>query len=343
MKILLIMDPLITVPPIHYGGIERVVADLANGLIKTGHDVTLWAAPGSKTDGKLVSFGKVGEWTRWSNLRNTLELTRRFLLQHRFDVIHNFGRLAYLLPIVRSRTPKFQTYMRTVNPANIAKMERFGSRNLTYTAVSDFIANTGRPGGGKWEVIYNCAPVEKYAFNPNVDAEQSHLAFLGRLDRCKGCHSAIAAAKATGRTLHIAGTISDIPHEKEYFEREIAPHIDGKQIVFLGPVNDQQKNELLGKAAGFLLPIEWDEPFPVVLPESLLCGTPIICFRNGGVTEGITEGKTGFICDNVAQMSDAIGKLSRLSREDCRREAVSRFSDEVIVDQYLSLYTSGNL
>lgn len=337
------MDPLIPVPPIHYGGIERVVADLANGLVRRGHDVTLWAAPSSKTDAKLVPFGKEGEWTRWSNFRNTLHLTWRFLRSKKFDVIHNFGRLAYLMPVARNRVPKFQTYMRTVTPKNIANLQRLGACNLTYTAVSEFIANTGRPGGGRWEVIYNCAPTDKYPFNPVVDTQHAHLAFLGRLDRCKGCHNAIAAAKATGRVLLIGGNISDLPHEKQYFKEEIAPHIDGRQIVYLGPVNDQQKIDLLGNAAGFLLPIEWDEPFPVVLPESLLCGTPIICYPNGGVPEGITEGKTGFICTNVSQMADAICRLGELRREDCRNAALTRFSDDLIVDNYLKLYAGGTL
>src|SRR5579864_82182 len=119
MRVLLVMDPFIRVPPAHYGGIERVVADLADGLARQGHEITLWAAPGSRIQGRIEPFGEEGEWTRWSNARNTATLAGRFLAgAHRFDVVHNFGRLAYLAPILARDIAKVQTYMRTVNPTN---------------------------------------------------------------------------------------------------------------------------------------------------------------------------------------------------------------------------------
>ena len=121
------MDPYIKVPPAHYGGIERVVADLADGLARSGHDVTLWAAPGSRVNGRVDAFGREGEWTRWSNVRNTLTLAGRFLGRTRFDVIHNFGRLAYLAPVLARDVPKVQTYMRTVNPTNMTTARRMVS------------------------------------------------------------------------------------------------------------------------------------------------------------------------------------------------------------------------
>ena len=112
MRVLLLMDPFIRVPPAHYGGIERVIADLGDGLARRGHDVTLWAAPGSSMAGTVEPFGAEGEWTRWSNVRNTLTLAGRFLSRRKFDVVHNFGRLAYLAPILPLDVPKVQTYMR---------------------------------------------------------------------------------------------------------------------------------------------------------------------------------------------------------------------------------------
>src|SRR5262245_55119613 len=123
------MDPFIRVPPEHYGGIERVIADLADGLVARGHEVTLWAAPGSRSRGRLESFGREGEWTRWSNVRNTALVTVRFWRDRsRFDLVHNFGRLAYLAGILRSDTPKVQTYMRPVNPRNMQKVGALGAR-----------------------------------------------------------------------------------------------------------------------------------------------------------------------------------------------------------------------
>ena len=339
MRILLVMDPFIKVPPDHYGGIERVVADLGDRLARLGHDVTLWAAPGSHVNGTVEPFGREGEWTRWSNLRNTLVLAGRFLRGlGRFDVIHNFGRLAYLTPVLARNVPKVQTYMRTVDPGNMATARRLGARRLHYTAVSAAIRDTGRPGGGDWSVIYNCAVPARYTFAPRTDPATAPLVFLGRLDRCKGVHHAIAVARRLRRRLIIAGNISPLAHEQAYFDEELAPLIDGELVRYIGPVGDVEKQALLGGAAAMLLPIEWEEPFPVVLPESMLCGTPLIAFRRGGVPEGIDHGRTGFLCDTVDEMTALVSRLPEIDRAAVRAEAERRFSDSAIAGEYERLY-----
>jgi glycosyltransferase involved in cell wall biosynthesis len=335
----LLADPFIKVPPDHYGGIERVVADLGDGLARRGHDVTLWAAPGSRVAGRVEPFGAEGEWTPWSNMRNALTLAARFLTRARtFDVIHNFGRLAYLVPILSADVPKVQTYMRRVNPKNMARALRLRARCLHFTAVSAAIRDTGRPGGGEWSVIYNCAAPARYPFVGETDPATAPLVFLGRLDRCKGVHHAIAVARKLGRRLVIAGTISPLAHEREYFHREIEPQLDGDLVTYVGPVGDRQKRVLLGQAAAMLMPIEWEEPFPVVLPESMLCGTPLIAFRRGGVPEGIDHGLTGFLCDTVDEMAALVGRLREIDRAAVRAEAERRFSDTAIVGAYEDLY-----
>lgn len=339
MKILLIMDPFIRVPPEHYGGIERVIADLANGLIERGHEVKLWAAPGSETAARFQPFGHEGEWTKWSNLRNLLTMTARLLrTSGRYDVIHNFGKLAYLSAILHRDVPKIQTYMRTVNPKNMLKARWLGAKRLHYTAVSQAIRDTGCPGGGEWSVIYNCAPTDQYKFNGATNPREAPLVFLGRLDRCKGAHNAIAVARRIGRRLIIAGNVSELAHERDYFEKEIKPQIDGQLVNYIGPVNNEQKNQLLGEAAAMLLPIEWEEPFPIVLPEALLCGCPVIAFARGGVPEGIDHGKTGFLCHTVEEMCTLVGRLGEIDRSHCRAEAERRFSGDAIVDAYEKLY-----
>lgn len=339
MRILLVMDPFIPVPPRHYGGIERVVADLGAALIARGHDVTLWAAPGSSMNGHVEPFGREHEWTRWSNVRNTLTLSSRFLARRgAFDVVHNFGRLAYLLPIARSRVAKVQTYMRPVNPRNMAAFARLGARRLFYTAVSRAIKATGEIGGGQWRVIYNCAQAEKYALSTNVDARTAPLLFLARLERCKGAHTAIDVARRSGRPLVVAGNVSQVPAERDYFDRELRPLLDDPLVTYVGPVDDAQKIALLQASAALVTPIEWDEPFPVTLPEALLCGTPVVTLRRGGTPEGIEDGMTGFVCDTAAQMADAIGHLHTLDRRRCRAEAEKRFTAEVITSAYESLY-----
>ena len=339
MNILLVMDPLIKVPPDHYGGIERVVADIADVLTERGHDVTLWAAPGSRVRARVEPFGREGEWTRWSNLRNTWTLAGRFLrAPRRFDVIHNFGRLAYLAPVLALDVPKVQTYMRTVTPANMGTARRLGARRLHYTAVSAAIRDTGAPGGGNWSVIFNCAVPARYAFAGATDAATAPLVFLGRLDRCKGVHHAIAVARRLQRRLIIAGNISPLAHEQAYFDQEIKPQLDGELVSYVGAVGDAAKQTLLGGAAAMLLPIEWEEPFPVVLPESMLCGTPLIAFRRGGVPEGIDHGRTGFLCETVDEMTALVARLPELDRAAVRAEAVRRFSDAAIASEYESLY-----
>jgi glycosyltransferase involved in cell wall biosynthesis len=339
MRILLLMDPLIPVPPKHYGGIERVIADLADALVDRGHQVTLWAGPGSATRATLETFGNEGEWTRWSNIRNTTAVSARFIRDDgRFDVIHNFGRLAYLSIVFPWDVPKVQTYMRTINPDNMRKAARLGARRMHFTAVSAAIRDTGSPGGGEWSVIYNCADPARYTFRADTDSTTAPLVFLGRLDRCKGPHTAIDVARRLNRRLIIAGNISPVPEEQKFFETEVAPRIDGSLVNYIGPVDDVQKNALLGGAAAMLMPIEWEEPFPVVLPESLLCGTPVIAFRRGGVPEGIDEGRTGFTCDTIDEMCAAVGRLRAIDRAVCRTEAERRFSGKAITDEYEALY-----
>jgi glycosyltransferase involved in cell wall biosynthesis len=299
----------------------------------------LWAAPGSRVDGTVAPFGREGEWTRWSNVRNTLTLAGRFLrARGRFDVIHNFGRLAYLTPVLGRDVPKVQTYMRPVTPGNMATARRLGARRLHYTAVSAAIRDTGRPGGGDWSVIYNCAVPARYPFESGTNPATAPLVFLGRLDRCKGAHHAIAVARRLQRRLIIAGTISPLAEERAYFEREISPLVDGDLVTYIGPVGDDAKKTLLGRAAAMLMPIEWEEPFPVVLPESMLSGTPLIAFRRGGVPEGIDHGRTGFLCNTVDEMAGLVARLPEIDRGAVRAEAVRRFSDGAIAGEYERLY-----
>ena len=333
------MDPLIPVPPVHYGGIERVIYDIACKYASWGHDVTIIAGPNSKSPGRLITYGsnKQTETTK-INLKFAFELASILWKEvPKHDVIHNFGRLAWLAPIAWSPIRKIHTYMRYITPQNVNKLNKIGVKNMVYTAVSDAIVKTGISGGGEWKTIYNCAPVNDYTFVEKV-SHDAPLVFLGRLDRCKGAHSAIKVAKITGKKLIIAGNISHLPDERKYFENEIKPFIDGIQISYIGVVNNQQKNFLLGNAAALLLPVEWYEPFPIVLPEAYACGTPILCFPGGGIPEGIVEGVTGFISNDVDEMAKDVGRIELLNRNECRKVAIEKYSDDTIATEYLKLY-----
>lgn len=339
MRILLIMDPFIPVPPRFYGGIERIVADVAENFARKGHEVTLLAGPGSQSPGRLITFGREGEWTRWSNVRNFAAISA--ILQRearRHDVIHNFGRMLYLLSVLHHRVPKVQTYGRIITAARIRQILQLKPRRLYFTAVSNCTRRGGEQEGGRWSTVYSCVSADQYQFYEGADPCTAPLAFLGRLERLKGAHSAIAAARKAGRKLIIAGNISNDPVERTYFETEIKPHIDGTAVEYIGPVDNAGKNQLFGSAAALLLPVEWEDPFPVVLPEALLCGTPVIAFRNGGVPEGIIDGKNGFVCDTADEMAKLIGRLPEIDRKFVRADAETRFSASAVADDYLELY-----
>ena len=338
MKIILLMDSFIPVPPIHYGGIERVIYDIACKYVAMGHEVTIIAGPNSKSPGQLITYSENGNGytnLNFSVLKGLYNILRKEIPKH--DVIHNFGRLAFLFPIAWTSIRKVQTYMRYITPNNIKWLNRIGCRNITYTAVSDAIVKTGIAGGGEWKTVYNCAPIEQFDFVEQVPGG-APLVFLGRLERCKGAHSAISVAKKANRKLIIAGNISHLHDELDYFNNEVKPHIDGNQIQYIGVVDNEQKNKLLGSAAAMLLPIEWYEPFPIVLPESFACGTPILAFPNGGVPEGIREGETGYLCNNVEEMAKKVNFIHLLNRNECRQDAENLYSDFIIAKKYLQIY-----
>jgi glycosyltransferase involved in cell wall biosynthesis len=341
MKILLLMDPYIPVPPKHYGGIERVVYDVACKYVEMGHEVTILAGPNSKSPGQLVEYGKNTDLPSIKlNIFLSLQLgIKLWPLICKHDVIHNFGRLFWLYLIFPSKIRKVHTYMRYITPNNVKLLNRIGVKNIAYTAVSNAIVNTGITGGGDWSTIYNCTPINQFKFVSTV-TENAPLLFLGRLERCKGAHSAIAVAKLTNRRLIIAGNISALREEQDYFNKEILPHIDGELIQYVGVVDNYRKNELLGQSAAMLLPVEWFEPFPIVLPESYACGTPILAFPGGGVPEGIFEGITGFISNSVEEMAKHVLRIEELSRLECRRKAEMLYSDHKIANDYLKLYLS---
>jgi glycosyltransferase involved in cell wall biosynthesis len=339
VRILLLMDPFIPVPPTHYGGIERVVYDIACAYKKMGHSVTIIAGPGSVSPERLIVYGyNAGKSSTKLNLTLLFSLSKilwKEIKSH--DVIHNFGRLAWLFPIAWSDIRKVHTYMRYITPSNINWLNRIKVQNIMYTGVSHAIVKTGIEGGGSWKVVYNCASIEKFNFQPIVIPD-APLVFLGRLERCKGVHTAIAVAMATNHKLIIAGNISDIEEEQEYFRKEIQPKINGTSIIYIGPVDNQQKNSLLGNAKALLLPIEWFEPFPVVLPEAYACGTPVLAFPGGGMEEGVFHGKTGFLCHSIEDMIERVESIKKISRYDCRKVAEELYSDKKIASDYLNLY-----
>lgn len=341
LRIGITADPYLPVPPVLYGGIERIVDFLVRGLVERGHEVVLFAHPESRTPARLVPYGVPPHFTGVARARELVELGSA-LLRHapRLDVVHSFGRLAALAPCLPLRgLPKIQSYQRDSVPwRSVAIAERLAGPSLLFTGCSTSVyAHRPTTHGGRWRTVFNGVDVDKYAFVPTV-APDAPLTFLGRLEREKGAHNAIAIARAAGRRLIIAGNRVDAPHDPRYFDDEIAPHLDGDLVRYVGPVDDAQKNALLGSAVAFLMPIEWEEPFGIVMAEALACGTPVIGFPRGSVPEVIREGVNGFSCRSVDEAARAVERAAALDRATVRRDCVARFGNRSIVGQYEALY-----
>ena len=333
MKIALTADPELPVPPLLYGGIERIVDMLVRELLARGHEVTLFAHPDSRTVGRLVPWPGSKSRSRADTLRNTLTLARH-TSGGEFDVLHSFSRVAYLLPILRSPLPKVMTYQRAICPRTVSLGSRLSRGTLEFTAISEWMMR-GVEGIGRWTMVPNGVPLETYSFRPTV-APDAPFVFLGRIEEIKGPHLAIELAQRCGRKLVIAG---NIPEEKRgWVDTNVIPHVDGEQVRYIGPVDDRQKNALLGESAALLMPILWDEPFGIVMAEALACGTPVLGMRRGAVPEVVDDGVTGFVRDTLEELVKAAANLPAINRIACRRAVEARYSETVVVDGYEAVY-----
>lgn len=337
MRILMIMDPGIPVPPDLYGGHERLVYLFAEEYTRLGHQVTLLAGPNSHISGSVIKFG-INDLKR-SKFQRSKELVFvwNWLYNHStdFDLIHNFGRLAYFLPVLHKPVKKMMTYGRQVSQRGIKLVNSLPNRNMIFTACSNYCVSTGNVAGN-WNTVYNAIDFDDYQLNEHVD-HLAPLMFLGRLEYIKGAHVAIQVAKATGRRLFLAGNISDLEEGKAYFESEIAPHIDQNEVIYLGPLNDVEKNKYLGQSAVLLFPISWDEPFGLVMIEANACGTPVIAFNHGSVPEVIAGGVNGIIVDTIEEMVSAVDLALKIDRKRCRLRARESFDVKKIAKDYLEL------
>ncbi len=330
------MDPDIPVPPTLYGGIERIVYLLANQYTKLGHSVTLLAGPGSYCDGQTVIYGKNGENTKAQRRKNIVNVWHYlYTNKAKFDLIHNFGRLIYLLPVLNHPVKKIMSYQRAVTPKGIKVISSLPNRNLIFTACSSDCVATGNVAGN-WHTVYNALDFSSYHATGHVAAD-APLMFLGRLDKIKGAHTAIKVAKTTGHQLILAGNIPTTPDNLQYYKSEIEPLIDNQQIKYIGALNDEEKNHWLGKAKAFLFPIEWAEPFGIVMIEAMACGTPVIAFNRGSVPEVVEEGVTGFIVTDENEMAGKVLSIDGFDRLACRRTAEQKFDINKIASDYLSL------
>ena len=333
MRIAITADPLIPVPPENYGGIERIIDFLATGLVKRGHQVLLAAHPSSTVNVPLLPYKNTG-----ANLADHLinMATIAKIKQFKPDVLHSFSRLAYLTAFLRSSVPKIMSYQREPTLSQIIQAVKLAKKgSLSFTGCSNYISDKIKPYATSY-TVYNGVDMSKYHFMAEVNPN-APLVFLGRIEPIKGIKTAITVAIASERKLIIAG---NIPAEYQgYFGEEIGPLLS-QDIEYIGSVNDLQKNELLGQCAALLMPIDWNEPFGIVMVEAMACGTPVIGFNKGSVPEVIEHGINGFRCDTQDEMIQLVQQVKNLDRAVVRREAEKRFSSEVIIDEYLRLYNN---
>ena len=323
-----------TVPPPSYGGIELVVSRLTDELVRRGHEVTLFASGDSKTLAQLEAVYpralRLDPQIRDYDLYEMLELSQVYQRVSEFDIIHShIGVMALPMASLVS-TPTIHTLHGSFTPDTSRAFSYH--QNQPYVSISDA---QRRVDLNYVSTVYNGINTGNYPFFEQPE-DPPYLAFLGRFSPEKGPHNAIAIAKKSGWKLKMAGKIDEV--DTEFFDAEIAPHIDGKQIEYLGEVSHAEKAKLMGKAAVTLFPITWREPFGLVMIESMATGTPVIAIDLGSVPEVINHGVTGFVCQNIEQMADMIPKALELNRQVCREYVENKFTVTQMVNGYEAVY-----
>lgn len=337
MKVLLTADPEIPVPPKLYGGIERIVDGLATELRFRGHTVGLVAnSESSCRVDYFLPWTSSEAKTRLDHLQNSFQL-RKAVTEFHPQIVHSFSRLGYLLPLLLSRLPKVMSYQRHTGGRQIKIATRLAGKSLSFTACSQFVVQMGQPWGGEWQGVHNFVDTDFYSFNPVV-SDSAPLVFLSRIERVKGLHTAIAIALRVKKKLVIAGNRVTTEEGNQYWKSEVEPHLDGDDIEYVGPVDDEQKKKLLRAAAALIVPVEWDEPFGIVFAEALSCGTPVISCSRGAVPEIVRHGVEGFLINDIEGGCQAVEKLNAIDRANCRQRVESKFSRKIIVNKYDSIY-----
>jgi glycosyltransferase involved in cell wall biosynthesis len=318
------------VPPREYGPWELVVWLLTEGLVDRGVDVTLFATGDSDTRAKLeavVPRGYSEDPSLVPKVWECLHIANLFERAHEFDLIHNHFDYLPLSYSGLVRTPVLTTIHGFSSPRILPVYERYNGQAF-YVAISDADRSARLDYVA---TIHHGIALEQFTLRRE---RGSYLLFFGRIHPDKGAAEAIEVARRFGMPLLMAGIV----HDRDYYEREIAPHVDGAQVRFLGPADAQQRDELLGGAYALLHLVNFDEPFGLSMIEAMACGTPVIARGRGSVPEIVRHGETGFIVDDVEGALAALPLIERLDRAALRRYVEERFSREQMVDKYLAAY-----
>jgi glycosyltransferase involved in cell wall biosynthesis len=323
------------VPPLLYGGTERVVAHLTDELVRQGHDVTLFASGDSQTSARLAPACERGLRLD-GDCRNPAAwhftmLERVAAESDRFDIVH-FHTDQFHLPVARRLATAHVTtvHSRMDLPELVTLFEEFSE--LPLISISD--AQREPLPHAKWmATIHHGLPPGMFRFLPGSGG---YLAFLGRTSPEKRVDRAIAIATAIGCPLKIAAKVDAA--DTEYFEREIRPLLDHPLVELVGEIGDAEKNSFLGQAKALLFPIDWCEPFGLVMIEALACGTPVVAFRGGSVPEVIEDGLTGFVVETLEGAIEATARVASIDRRACRERFEQRFTTRQMAERHLACY-----
>jgi glycosyltransferase involved in cell wall biosynthesis len=335
MRIAQVAPAIESVPPRCYGGTERVVAYLTEELVEQGHDVTLFASGDSCTRARLVPLCpralRLDPGCQDYQPHTTLTLEKVFSEADRFDVVHFHIDYVHFPLARRLRVPHLTTLHGRLDLPDLVGVYR-EFRDLPLVSISE--AQRAPLRWARWlGTVPHGLPQSLYPFHPGPG---KYLAFLGRITPEKRVDRAIRIAEALGLPLRIAAKVDRA--DRPYFEQAIAPLLRSSRVEFIGEIDDEQKADFLGNALALLFPIDWPEPFGLVMIEAMACGTPVLAFRRGSVPEVLEEGLTGVIVDDMREAVRAGERLFRLDRARIRQEFVRRFSVQRMARDYARQY-----
>jgi glycosyltransferase involved in cell wall biosynthesis len=324
-----------SVPPRAYGGTERVVSYLTEALVEMGHDVTLFASGDSVTSAKLVPVVQRGlrldpdkpDGLIW----HTIMMDMVLKAAPQFDIIHFHTDVVQLALVGQCETACMSTPHGRLDLADLKPLfRRFANHPMTS------ISNSQRaplPWANWRATVHHGLPLGLYQLHPEP---QDYFAFVGRISPEKRADRAIEIAKACGRPLRIAAKVDNM--DRAYFESTIEPLLDDPLVTFVGEIGEADKDDFIGNARALLMPIDWPEPFGLVMIEAMACGTPVIAYGHGSVPEIIDEGVTGHIVKDQQQAIEAAMNIDRIDRKRCREVFERRFAARVMARRYLDVY-----
>jgi glycosyltransferase involved in cell wall biosynthesis len=332
VRIALIAAPFIAVPPENYGGTELFVAQLAEGLVKAGIDTVVYANGESTVKAEC-------RWLYERSLWPIKQPERAWVreLNHNSWAIRDAVRDCDIIHAQSAQALAFSDFIDralvlTLHGPHEAHLTEFYARypEVQYVCISD--AQCRQESMPRLRTIHHGIDLSLYRF---VESKQQYLSFIGRIAPIKGTHIAIEVAHRTGIPLKIAGEVQ--PAFREYFEKKIRPRIDGKLVEYIGPADLAAKNELLGNSMAMLFPIQWNEPFGLVMVEAMACGTPVLAMPGGSVSEVVKEGVSGHVCRSVREISSCLSKLN-IKPATVRRYVEENFAIDIMVANYIALY-----